>query len=269
MEPSAKTNVRDDGKFYSWEGKRTGEGEMKITNEISPKSLDIDLTFLKPWKSKSKVRFEIDPKGDESEVTWYMDGSLPIFMFWMKKMMEAFVGMDYVRGLNLLKDYIEDGEVHSKIAFDGKTKFGGCKYLGITTECTMDEVGVRMQDDFKKLGAWAQEHSEELDGNPFSIYHKWDMVSGKVQYTSGFPVKNIPESPVGFVKGEIPETPVNTVTHIGPYVHLGNAWSTQYNMKQNKEFKINKNIDPFEIYLNMPGEVDELELKTQVHFPVK
>ena len=40
-------------------------------------------------------------------------------------------------------------------------------------------------------------------------------------------------------------------------------------MQRSKTFKLNKRIDPFETYLNNPGEVPDRELVTEVHFPVK
>jgi effector-binding domain-containing protein len=39
-------------------------------------------------------------------------------------------------------------------------------------------------------------------------------------------------------------------------------------MQRNKEFKYRKGIDPFEVYLNMPGEVPNEQLVTEIHFPV-
>lgn len=40
-------------------------------------------------------------------------------------------------------------------------------------------------------------------------------------------------------------------------------------MQRSKEYTFNKGIDPFEVYMNLPGEVPEQELITEVHFPVK
>ena len=64
-----------------------GSGNMNVTAENAPQSIDYDLTFLKPWKSRAKVRFELERKGDGTKTTWFMESSLPFFMFWMKKMM--------------------------------------------------------------------------------------------------------------------------------------------------------------------------------------
>lgn len=270
MEPEAKVEVAEDAKFYRWEGKRVGSGQMKITDEKENKELTIDLNFLKPWKSYAKVKFEIEPKGEKTELTWYMDSSLPFFMFWMKKQMEAFVGNDYERGLALLKDYAEDDRVHSNLKFDGLSDFKGFKYIGIKTTCSIDTADVAMKKDFEQLWGSLKESLELVAGNDFSIYHKWDFVSGKVVYTSGIPVSKFPNNlPSNIVTGEIPPTKVHTVSHSGPYKHLGNAWSTQYNMHRNKEFKVNKKVHPFEVYRNRPQDVDANELITDVHFPVK
>lgn len=270
QEPEATVKVSDDARSYEWEGDRIGSGNMKVISSSENRSIDYDLTFLKPWKSTAKVRFEMEPQGDKTKVTWLMDSSLPFFMFWMKNMMEAFVGMDYDRGLAMLKDYIEDGEVHSKLDFKGTSTYPGCTYVGIKTTCAMEKVGDEMKEDFTKIWNFFSDHKDIIAAEPFSIYHKWDMVKKQVTYTSGVPVKNIPSNlPNELITGEIPQTGVYTVGHTGPYAHLGNAWSTLYNMQRSKVFHTNKKISPFETYKNNPGEVSDNELVTEVHFAVK
>lgn len=270
LEPEAKATTSEGGKFYSWEGKRTGSGEMRMAAEKKNESLDIDLTFLKPWKSTSKVRFELKPKGELTEVSWYMEGSLPFYMFWMKKMMEAYVGMDYERGLHLLKDYVEDGSVHSKLSFDGIVPYPGCSYVGLRSESTLQGLTDVMKKDFDKLTAWADQNKNLITGAPFSIYHAWDVVKGKTSYTAGFPVKSHPDSlSAGFLKGTIPSTAAYKITHRGPYHHLGNAWSAHANLSRSKVYKLNRKVAPFEVYTSMPGTVPDNELITEVFFATK
>ena len=88
-EPEAKVTVNEDGKSYSWEGKRTGSGNMTVLDETANRFLNMELNFLKPWKSSSKVRWRFESEGEGTKVTWFMDSSLPWFMFWMTKMMTA------------------------------------------------------------------------------------------------------------------------------------------------------------------------------------
>jgi len=270
MEPEAQVDVSDDAKYYAWEGERVGSGHMRVTAEKANEFVYYDLTFLKPWKSTSKVRFELQPNNGGTEVTWLMDTSLPFFLFWMKKQMTAFIGMDYERGLALLKDYAEDGEVHSRLDFKGFSEYPGCTYIGIATECGLDELGPRMADDLTRLWTFLGARQDLIAGPAFSIYHKWDVVKGKAAYTSAIPLQRIPgELPSGISSGSIPATRVYSLRHTGPYAHLGNAWSTLYNMQRGKVFKLHKQIDPFETYLNNPREVPDRELVTEVRFPVK
>lgn len=271
MEPEANVTVEADGKSYSWEGDKIGSGEMKITNEDLNKRLDMYLTFLKPWKSQAKVWFELEDGDDGvTKVRWLMDSSLPIFLFWMVKSMTAFVGMDYERGLSMLKDYIEMGNVPSSLNMEGINIYAGCKYIGIKRACDLSAVGTEMSNDFGKLNKWIEANEDNIADITFSIYHKWDMINRKVEYTSGVPVKEYP-SDLGtdFVSGEIPKTSVYSIIHKGSYKHLGNAWSAGYNLIQNKVFKSNKKVHPFEVYPTVPGEVPDEELITKIHFPVK
>jgi len=175
-----------------------------------------------------------------------------------------------MKGLAMLKDYVEDGEVHSKLEFKGENNFSGFSYIGIKRDCAIGEISECMKEDFTKLGQQVSNDQENVVGNAFSIYHNWDMVGGKVSYTAGIPVKSIPSGLENGLKGgEIPATKVYTIGHKGPYQHLGNAWSTLYNMDRSKAFKKNKQVHPFEVYLNDPAEVSENELITEVNFAIK
>lgn len=268
-EPEARVKVREDGKFYEWEGNRTGAGEMSIVNEEQDKFVDCDLTFLKPWKSTAKVKFILQADGQKTGVSWTMDSSLPFFLFWMKKSMEAFIGADFDRGLKMLKEYVEKGKVNSRLEFKGISSHSGGKYFGIQKETTMENLK-DMGSDFARLGEFIKSNNISPTAPLFTMYHKWDMVKGKVRYTAGVPVSNIPANiPADFVTGEIPAGKIYTLRHIGAYDHLGNAWTTLYMMQRNKEFKPIKNVHPYEMYLNMPGEVPESELITDIVFSIK
>lgn len=271
MEDGATVNVREDGKYYEWEGKQVGSGNMTVLREDGNSSIDIDLTFLKPWKSKAKVRFTLEQKGDTVVANWHMENKLPFFMFWMVKMMETFVGMDFDRGLRMLKEVCEEGEAASKLRFDGIVSTGAFSFIGIKTDCSMDDMGKKMAEDMPKLLAFTQENGLEITSKPFTQYHKWAMLKNRVIYTSGIPVdkKDGVTLPDGFYWGSIPATKSFVITHIGRYHHLGNAWSTLYMYQRNKVFKANKAIHPFEVYIDNPAETHDKELQTSIYMPVK
>ncbi|WP_421874833.1 SRPBCC family protein [Marinoscillum sp.] len=270
LEPGATFNVADDGQSYSWEGERVGSGEMKILSTEKNNSVDFDLHFLKPWKSQADIRFEISEKEGKTEVKWLMDSKLPFFLFFMKNMMVAMLGMDFDRGLKMLQDYAVDDQVHSKLDFIGQTDYPGCTYIGITRYVSMDNMGPAMEKDFGTLMEFMADKTDIISNEPVSIYHKWEIVKGMASYTAAIPVSEVPNGlPDGVVTGSIPQTRLYKLRHIGKYDHLGNPWSAMMMMQRAKVFKQKKDIHPFESYVNSPAETAPKELITDVNFPIK
>lgn len=268
MEPDAVVTVSDDGQSYRWEGVRVGEGDMRITDTVPNRSARYDLTFLKPFKSTAKVGMDLEDVEGGTKITWSMDSQLPFFMFFMKRMMELFIGMDYERGLNLLKDYVEDGEIHSRLNFLGPRDYAGCDYIGIRRACTLDDMPQLMQQDFERLGPWAAQNG--LDpASMFCIYHDFNPMKGHCDYTAAVPYSDIPaDMPADFITGSQAATRLYTLEHVGPYEHLGNAWSAMHNLIRAKEIKVVKNYHPFETYGNSPQDTDSKELITHINFAV-
>jgi len=252
-----------------WNGKRIGEGEMHL-KAISPsKSLDYDLIFIKPWKSQSKVRFDFEAKSNGTLITWHMQGSIPIFLFFMRKMMTAMVGSDYQRGLNMLKEFLETGSVNSKINFIGEVSREGFYYLGKHRKCGTDEVGTAMEQDFAELEKLLSEDKLVTPEFMCSFYRQYDLVNKNCEYTSAVAYLNKPAPVEGLESGEVAAHQALNIEHIGPYKHLGNAWSTIQSMLRASKKKQSKSIPMYEIYLNFPGQIEDKEIKTALHMPLK
>jgi hypothetical protein len=97
------------GARYEWHGNRkAGVGSQQITSS-TPEGIDIDLSFLKPFKSKSHVHFTFAPMGSGTEVTWQMDGEQHGLMGVFGKVvpMDKLVGKDFEKGLARLKAVAE------------------------------------------------------------------------------------------------------------------------------------------------------------------
>lgn len=269
-DPETKLNIDDDGKHYDWIGELSGNGEMTIASEVENERVDYDLLFKKPYKSRAKVYFTLTPEGDGTRVHWVMNSRLPFFMFWMKKMMESFVGMDYERGLKMLQEYVEVGKVNSILTSQGTKSYEGCKYVGIKTGCYIKDMSVGMSQDFGKLMAYLGEnHKDKMSGNTFSIYHKWDPIKGKVAYSACVPVtEEIGDLPEGMFMGAVAETKVYSWHHKGSYKYSGNLWSSQYGWQRVKKIRVNSKVDPMEVYLNSPVDTPDIDLETEVIFPL-
>lgn len=269
-EPDAKVTIPPEGTSYSWEGDLVGAGKMAF-NSINEDAIEIDLNFFKPWKSKAKVAFQLEQEDNVTTVHWTMDSKLPFFLFWMKKSMTAYIGMDYERGLAMLKDFIELGTVPFNIKIDGIQMQKAVSYVGKHGRCSLEEVGQQVSEDFQNLMPYLhQNHKSLLIDAAFTIYSKWDVVRGEVAYTLGHPVAALPdELAPPYHTGTLSGGKMHSVTYTGPYRHIGNAWAVQMMYAQNKRFKSHKKIPPFEKYHNSPVNTPENDLITQVLFPVK
>ena len=269
MEPDCPVTYEADGKAHTWQGEFIGQGEIKIVAEQFPTAIDIQVEFLKPYKNSSDVRFEFRDDGAHTEVSWTMNSSLPMFLFWMKKTLTNLIGMDYERGLSMLKEYAETGSVPSKLDFLGVVPQEQFRYVGIKTQCPLADVGERMGADFKRLEELMSERKLTPASPPISIYHDWNLDKKQVDYTAGMPLNELPDDlPDGVIAGEVPECSVYAIRHTGAYHLLGNAWSAGISRQRAKLFGENKAIAPFEVYESDPRETKEKDCVTIVKMPV-
>ena len=96
------------GAAVSWEGKKSGQGEMKLTKVTSPTGFTYDLAFEHgQFKSVGTMRFEAS--GDGTTVVWTDDGDMGgnPFYRWMGLAMDKFIGPDFAKGLEGLKALAE------------------------------------------------------------------------------------------------------------------------------------------------------------------
>jgi len=255
----------------AWDGKRIGAGRMILTKADANIRLAYDLFFIKPWKSHSKVDFRFEEKDSGTQVTWSMQGTLPFFLFFMKKMMSAWVGCDYERGLSMLKEYIETGTVLSRVSVTGVGEQAGFSYVGRQKECPLDDVGPSMEAVFTEIAQAVERRELAKPDFQMSFYHSYDMVNRRCHYTAALGYRQAPPTglPDGYVQGTIAGHRALEVIHLGPYRHLGNAWSTAMTWQRSDKLKVNKTIPMYEIYMTMPGEVAEEKIETRIFLPVK
>jgi hypothetical protein len=98
------------GAVYTWNGNnRVGEGRMTIVDSNPNDSIRIKLDFLRPFKSSSDVEFTFKPQGDQTIVTWAMNGR-KVFMtkfFGLIMSMDKMIGGNFEKGLARMKKIVE------------------------------------------------------------------------------------------------------------------------------------------------------------------
>jgi len=96
------------GATYSWQGKSTGHGTLKITRSDPEKGIGYDLDF-ENGKYLSRGAILLEPAGDAVKVTWSNEGDLgwnPVSRYF-GLLMDRMMGPDFEEGLRNLKREVE------------------------------------------------------------------------------------------------------------------------------------------------------------------
>ena len=272
-EPDAQvtltSNTNDVGAVYAWQGKVVGAGEIEHQRLERPRKIEDEIRFLKPFKSISKVSFELQPIGSGTQLTWHMYGSLPWFMFWMRPMMETFIGMDYDRGLKMLKEWIETGKIQSQTKVAGVVSVGPLTMLGVRDKCRVADVGASMEAAFNQAAKLFQQHNLPTTGGMISVYTCFDVKAGVFDYISGYLVPDSVQCQASeLTRWSLPAGQAFSVEHIGSYDHLGNAWSAANQIARYEKLKQSR-IGTFELYKTTPPETPDAELCTEIYLPLR
>jgi len=94
------------GQKSEWEGDTLGKGNLTVEKIIKNKEIHQLLRFYKPWEREAINIMKFENKGNKTNITWIMEGSLdyPIGRF-MKVKLEDQIGKDFEHGLIKLRKY--------------------------------------------------------------------------------------------------------------------------------------------------------------------
>lgn len=256
------------GSSYAWTGELTGQGDMKVTS-MAEDQLEMDLRFIKPFKSKAKVKFDIKALGDdECRVTWHMFGSIPFpISLFVLPQVKSGIGMDYARGLRMLKEYLETGGVASVVEVEKNGVVESNTFLGVPGNGNINkDVGDQVQACFDELMDYLMLNGIETTGPSFVIYNEFSIDSGEMSYICAAPVDPETKPPEGgkVIRGELEAGQAIKVRHTGSYQNLGNAWSTGMSYARYNKIKTQKSPTGIEIYRNNPDDVEPEDLDTEV-----
>ena len=267
MEPDCKVTYHGTqgqiGAGYHWEGVMVGEGKMTLL-EKTDKFLLVDLEFIKPFKSLAKAGFSVTPSENGSLVTWTLDAKLPWFLFFMKSMMESQLGMDYDRGLKMLKSLIETGDILSQLDLVGSKEEELTHYVALEGTANIEELSKMIPDHYGKLHQYFIEKSIAGAGVPFTLYYDMDMKTSVCHVRNAFPVSEPVEVKPPFICDSIPKSDTYQVKHTGEYKFVGNAWAFAFFAARHNKVKVKKSPVGFERYPNDPAETQPKDLISEV-----
>lgn len=273
-EPEARVSISDDpgsvGSRYAWEGSIVGHGELEHQTLEPGRRINDQIRIRKPWKSDSKVAFEFEKVGNGTRVTWQMNGSMPLMMGWMVPMMKTLIGMDYQRGLKMLREWIETGTIQSETEIRGVVPFGPLRVVGVRRSATVDDCADIMCGAITEAVDRLQAAGLPMDDLAASVYHDFNTKSGVFEFTVGFVMPlNAGAAPDGMSDWLAPATiDAFCVAHTGSYQHLGNPWNAAHQNVRGRKLKQSR-LGAVELYRNNPENTPEAELVTEIYLPLR
>jgi hypothetical protein len=104
-----------DAKF-AWEGNSdVGKGNMTIVESIPNELVRIRLEFIEPFAGTNDVEMKVEPQGDETKLTWSMEGKNNFMAKAIGLVMdcEKMCGDDFEKGLANMKTIVENPPVRT------------------------------------------------------------------------------------------------------------------------------------------------------------
>jgi hypothetical protein len=97
------------GFVYGWNGnKKAGEGEQEITRLTDGRKVDIEVRFIRPFKSTARTPIVIEPVTEtQTRVIWGMEGRTKYPMNLTNLFVGKVLGKDLELSLQTLKDILE------------------------------------------------------------------------------------------------------------------------------------------------------------------
>ncbi|BCL68726.1 putative polyketide cylcases/dehydrase fused with AraC binding domain [Vibrio nigripulchritudo MADA3029] len=248
---------------YEWSGNLVGAGGMVLT-EKSPTRLVMALSFFRPFKSTATVKFNAEKTETGAKLSWIMESKVPWFLFFLKNMFKSMIGMDYDRGLLMLKSQIETGEVHSELKLVGESNLPETHYIALKNDAGMQDMGPTMQDDIVKLDEFMTERGIEPSGAMFALYDSMDMATMHFDFHTCYPICEPIDVPEPFICGHLKASDTYVVEHIGAYHFLGNAWSMANMAARHNKVPVKRKPLGIELYVDNPNDVEITQLRTQI-----
>ena len=116
LDPSMKKTMSGaesgPGSVYEWAGdKKVGSGRMEIISTAPYSTIDIKLSFFKPFRAENRTIFTLVPQNDGTYVTWEMSGvsNLVLKIMGIVMNMDKMIGRDFEKGLAAMKAEAESG----------------------------------------------------------------------------------------------------------------------------------------------------------------
>jgi effector-binding domain-containing protein len=236
------------GGSYSWTSKQ-GAGSIKTLAQEENKSINQLLSFEN--RDDSNVYWTFKEVDNKTEVTWGMKGDLGFMgkvFFTMMGGADKILGKMLEDGLTNIDNFTQDEINKYSITKNGIVEYNGGYYVYLTTECSFDEMGAKMDKMLPDVLLYTMGKGYPRAGSIFTLYHKYDEKNKRVEFSTCIPVKERvnPDGEVALAYMENGRYYKTTLK--GAYKYSEEAWKKAFENAKEDGVKIDDNGKPFEVY---------------------
>ena len=226
------------GSVYEWVGdsKKTGKGEMKMTDIKDLDRIDFSLHFIEPWESNADGYFNVSGSDDRTTVLWGMKAKTPFpwNIMYLFMNMDSMLGPDFERGLGKLKQ-ISEKEAKAVLSYQvQKVPFPSTNYAAIRKETSFNNMESFFKDSYSTIQKAISTSRARMVGPPVGLFFSWDKHEMKGDVAAAIPTNKAVN--LGEVKNiKLPFATAYSVDYYGPYSGTAAAYMALDNyIKKNK-----------------------------------
>lgn len=272
-DPNMQTNIEGTdgtpGAVYTWSGNdKVGKGNQ-VLRVVTPTRVELDVSY-NDW-GPSPVFFQLEPKGQKTNITWAMDMHVPFpwNAFAMLTDVNAFVGKDYESGLINLKKVCED--IAHKIyrgfevfEVDLPVRY----YVSVRKVVPIPEITSFFGENLGMIMEMVQSRKLTQAGPPSGLYWSYDEEAGTTDMAAAIPIAEEKKLGSGVQVFTVGGGKALVIDYLGDYTGLGEAHRAMDDCMQDMKLR---NIPPaVEEYLTDPStEPDTAKWLTKIIYFVE
>jgi effector-binding domain-containing protein len=245
------------GHKNTWESKSEGNGSQEII-EVKENELIKSKLLFNDFDGETFTSFILKPEGQNTQVSWTMDGSeFPflargiMFLMGGNKMIEK----DYDEGLANLKKVVESKPKAAPVAYE-VVDVPELIYVGLRMKINASKIDSALFGKCYSAIGQAIGNNTEITGMPMSIAHAYDMKTGDMDIEFALPVKKEIKVSSDLNCIKIPAGKCAKYVYKGPYEGTEKVWPPFYD----EVMKLHKpRFSGYEIYANDPTTVASKE----------
>ena len=273
MDPEMEVQLGDphrgEGGYFTWTGEKSGSGKMQIKSSSAPDSLQTHLAFDGQGEADAFWRFEPTEAGVKT--SWGFESDFPYPMNAMLLFMdfEGQLAKDYDRGLQLLKQYVEE-RAANQLAHQlqvREVELPLRHFIAVRGKVKFADMPQHFEQHLPRVYKAVQQAELPVAGAPCGLYFTWDEANQETDMGQAIAIAE-PAKLDGFSSINLDASLALMIEYYGSYDGLGAAHQAMD--AHLKQHGLTAGVPAIEEYVTDPAEEpDTSKWLTRIYYPLE